>query len=313
MGDRPGYPLLPQEMVRMTLDRGRHSSTKPKPLRRRILIVDDDVIRTLLVDALMDPGYQLDTADNGADAIEKLERQYFDLVVTDMVMPKANGLDVLLASKRLEPDRPVVIMTGFPSVATAVKLASLGAADYVTKPFDVDLIRITVAKVLALHDFAEDRHQYGDRRHQASSEGTPGPYDSTIFSQLLQKEIERSRLRNHRFSLMVAEFDGFEQAMLGASSDDQEERIGLLFEVVRRHIRPGDYVGQTEAEQLSVILPETIQVEATRLCERLSSVEIKGLSIIATAVSFPEDAVDAGTLASRASTAIQMVRSGTAS
>ena len=113
----------------MTLDGGRDSSTNPNAPSRRILIVDDDaVIRTLLVDVLTDPGYQLDTANNGADAIEKLEREHFDLVVTDMVMPKANGLDVLLASKRLEPDRPVVIITGFPSVATAVKLASLGAA-----------------------------------------------------------------------------------------------------------------------------------------------------------------------------------------
>ena len=295
---------------RLTQEGGRRGSANANTLRRRILIVDDDaVIRTLLVDVLTDPGYQLDTASNGADAIEKLERQHFDLVVTDMVMPKANGLDVLLASKRLEPDRPVVIVTAFPSVATAVKLASLGAADYVTKPFDVALIRITVAKVLALHDFAKRGHQDEDRRAQ----GTPSPYDSTNFSQLLEKEIARSRLGNHRFSLIVAEFDGFEKAMLGASSDHRGQRSDLLFEAVRRHIRPGDHVGQTESEQLSVILPETIPVEATRLCDRISSDEVTGHGIIAAAVSFPEDASDAETLASRASAAIRTARSGTAS
>ena len=299
---------------RLTQEGGRRGSANANTLRRRILIVDDDaVIRTLLVDVLTDPGYQLDTASNGADAIDKLERQYFDLVVTDMVMPKANGLDVLLASKRLEPDRPVVIVTAFPSVATAVKLASLGAADYVTKPFDVDLIRITVAKVLALHDFAKRGHRDEDRRLQAGSKGTPSPYDSTIFSQLLEKEIARSRLGNHRFSLIVAEFDGFEKAMLGASSNHRGQRSDLLFEAVRRHIRPGDHVGQTESEQLSVILPETIPVEATRLCERISSDEVTGHGIIAAAVSFPEDASDAETLASRASAAIQVARSGAAS
>ena len=303
--------------ARLTQDRSnqeasRRGSTNPSPLRRKILIVDDDaVIRTLLVDVLTDPTYQLDTANNGADAIEKLERQYFDLVVTDMVMPKANGLDVLLASKRLEPNRPVIIVTGFPSVATAVKLASLGAADYVTKPFDVDLIRITVAKVLAQHDFAQSRLRGGEHSLPASSAGTPGLYDSTIFNQLLEKEIARSRLRDRRFCLMVAEFDGFEKAMLGASSDHREARIGLLFEAVRRHIRPGDYVGRTESEQLSVILPETSQAEATRVCGRVSSVDITGLGIVATAVSFPEDAADGETLRSRATTAIQAARSGT--
>ena len=295
----------------MTLDGGRHGSANPNAPRRRILIVDDDaVIRTLLVDVLADPGYQLDTANNGADAIEKLDRGIYDLVVTDMVMPKANGLDVLLASKRLEPDRPVIIITGFPSVATAVKLASLGAADYVTKPFDVDLIRITVAKVLALHDFEQSRHQGGDRRRLASALGRPGLYDSTIFSQLLEKEIARSRLRNHRFSLMVVEIDGFEEAILGASSNHREERIDLLLEAVRRHTRPGDYVGQTDSEQLSIILPQTNQAEATRLCERLSSMRSAGPSIVAAAVSFPADAADAENLVHRARTAIQSARSG---
>ena len=293
----------------MSLDGGRQGSTDPNSPRRRILIVDDDaVIRTLLVDVLTHPGYQLDTANNGADAIEKLEREHFDLVVTDMVMPKANGLDVLLASKRLEPDRPVVIITGFPSVATAVKLASLGAADYVTKPFNVDLIRITMAKVLALHDFAQSRQRSGDRQRLASSEGTAGPYDSTIFSQLLEKEIARSRLRNHQFSLMVAEIDGFEETMLVASANIREGRIVLLFEAVRRHIRPGDCVGQTDSEQLSVILPETTQAEATLLCERVSSVRNTGFGIIATAVSFPADAADAENLVNRARTAIRAAR-----
>lgn len=296
----------------MALDGGGRISADTNAPRRRILIVDDEAtIRTLLVDVLTDPGYQLETANNGAEAIEKLEREHFDLVVTDMVMPNANGLDVLLASKRLDPDRPVVIITAFPSVATAVKLASLGAADYVTKPFNVDLIQITVAKVLALHDFAQSRNRGEDPRRLAGSEGTAGLYDGTIFTQLLEQEIVRSRLRNHQFSLIVAEFDGFEEAMLGASANHREGRIGLLFKALRRHIRPGDYVGQTDAEQLSVILPETSQAEATRLCERVSSVRITGHGIIATAVSFPADAADAENLVHRARTAIRTARSGT--
>ena len=88
---------------------------------------------------------------------------------------------------------------------------------------------------------------------------------SAEFLLQLKKEIARSRLRNHRFSLMVAEFDGFERATPGASSNHQEQRLGLLLEAVKRHIRPGDYVGQTDSQKLSVILPEALQSEATRI------------------------------------------------
>ena len=292
----------------MTLAEDRPGATDLDASLRRILIVDDEsAIRTLLVDVLTDPDYELETANDGADAIEKLEREHFDLVVTDMVMPRANGLDVLLASKRLEPDRPVVIITGFPSVATAVKLARLGATDYVAKPFNVDLIRITVAKVLALHDFAQSR----DGHHAASTEGPSGAYDATVFTQLLEQEIARSRLRNHEFSLMVAEMDGFEEAMLGASASNREERLAVLFAAVRQHIRPGDYVGHTDSEQLSVILPETTQAEATLLCEQVSSVMNSALGIITTSVSFPADADDFENLVHRAKTAIRTARSGT--
>ncbi len=226
-------------------------------------------------------------------------------------MPKANGLDVLLASKDLEPDRPVVIVTGYPSVASAVKLASLGATDYVTKPFDVELIRITIAKVLAQRDFARKRDQAAQRPPPARTDGPPGPYDSTVFVQLLEKEIARSRFRGHRFSLMVVKVDEIVEEIIGTSKDVEGGQIGLLFEAVRSHLRPGDYVGQTDSDQLSVILPETGQAEAARICDRISTARLPGLDIVATAVGFPEDARDLETLVSRAEKAIRTVRTGT--
>lgn len=291
----------------MALDRRLPGYTDPAAARRRILIVDDEAtIRTLLVDVITASCYEIDTANDGADAIEKLEREHFDLVITDMVMPNANGLDVLNASKGLERDRPVIIITGFPSVATAVKLASLGAADYITKPFDIDMIKITVAKLLASHDFAKS----GDRPRRPGVKDAEGLYDRTIFSQLLEKEIARSRFRNRQFSLMVAELDSFEEAMPGSSVRYREARITHLLEAVTRHIRPGDYVGRTDSEQLSVILPETTQAEATRLCARVSSLRDQGPGIIAMAASFPGDAPDAEVLFYRARTAIRTARSG---
>ena len=115
------------------------------PPKRILVVNDEEVIRTLLREILMGEGYEVTTADDGEEAVVILEQQQFDLVMTDLVMPRANGVEVLQTSKR-----PVVIVTGYPSVETVVRLVRLGAADYLTKPFNVDVVRVTVAKLLEM-------------------------------------------------------------------------------------------------------------------------------------------------------------------
>ncbi len=266
---------------------------EPKVDHKKILIVDDEAaIRTLLVDILADPGYELVTAEDGAEAIERMERQRYDLVITDMVMPKANSLDVLLASRELDPERPVIIITGFPSVATAVKLVSLGVSDYITKPFNIDLIKITVAKVIAQREFVADTRKQVEGYAQALPDSIAEPYNFIVFSQLLEKEIARSRLRSHVCSLLVAEIDGFEQAVVGGAINHWNERLQALFTTVKRHVWPGDTVGQTDPDRLSVILPETPLEEAIHLSVKIAADRVMGLGFIVRAVNFPRDAED---------------------
>ncbi len=119
--------------------------------RARILVVDDEeLIRDLLKMVLMDEGYTVVTATDGEEAIQRLESSPFDLVITDLVMPKVNGVEVLRAAKRIDPNYPVMVITGYPSVETVTKLVRLGAGDYLTKPFNLDVVKVTVAKLLEL-------------------------------------------------------------------------------------------------------------------------------------------------------------------
>ena len=117
----------------------------------RILVVDDEeMICILLTDVLSDEGYEVVTASDGQEAVDLLERERIDLIITDMVMPGLNGIEVLRTAKRLDPQRPVIVMTGYPSVETVRRLIRLGAEDYITKPFNVDIIKVTVAKLLEM-------------------------------------------------------------------------------------------------------------------------------------------------------------------
>ena len=117
----------------------------------RILVVDDEEsIRDLLRLVLTGEGYSVVTANDGEEAIEHLEAQRFDLVITDLVMPTVNGVEVLRAAKRIDPNYPVIIITGFPSAETVTELVRLGAGDYLTKPFTIDVVVATVAKLLEM-------------------------------------------------------------------------------------------------------------------------------------------------------------------
>ena len=277
---------------------------------KKILVVDDeDAIRTLLIDILKDGEYDLFAANNGAEAIQQLEVIHFDLVITDMVMPKANGLDVLLASRKLDPDRPVIIVTGFPSVATAVKLVSLGASDYITKPFNIDLIKITVAKVLAQREFLAESKTQIENISQSVSDSVVEPYNFMLFNQMIEREIARSRLRKHSCSLMIAEIDGFEEAVLGNATKNWEVHLKTMFDMVKRYTRPGDIVGRTDPDQLSVILPETSAKEAYQLCQKIYANENLSDNFIVRSVTYPNDGENVQNLVRSAKVAVQAARS----
>ena len=116
----------------------------------KILVVDDEKdIRRALKIVLSGEGYSVDTADNGLEAIQKLQEQEYDLVLTDLRMGDgADGFDVLRKAKEVREFLPVILMTAFGSIDSAVEAMKLGAVDYITKPFVHDDIRLTVKRIL---------------------------------------------------------------------------------------------------------------------------------------------------------------------
>ncbi|MCB1034101.1 MAG: sigma-54-dependent Fis family transcriptional regulator, partial [Acidobacteria bacterium] len=106
---------------------------------QRILVVEDrDSLRKLLGRALSDEGYRAVEASDGEQAEALLHREPFDLVVTDLRLPGASGLDVLAVSRRLQPRAPVIVMTAYGTVSDAVEAMKLGAFDFLEKPVEVD-------------------------------------------------------------------------------------------------------------------------------------------------------------------------------
>jgi two-component system response regulator PilR (NtrC family) len=109
---------------------------------------DERSIRELLRIVLRREGYEVQVAENGGQALGLLERQPVDLLISDISMPDMSGVDVLRAARTLNPDLAGIMITAFASTETAVEALRLGAYDYVTKPFDVDELKLVVRKAL---------------------------------------------------------------------------------------------------------------------------------------------------------------------
>ena len=141
--------------------------------RNTILVVDDDnAHRTMLYTLMSGWGYDVTEADDGATAIEKVKEQSYDLVLMDVRMVKVSGLEALEQIKSFNPAIPVIIMTAYSSVDTAVGALKQGAHDYLTKPLDFDKLKITIARAMEHTRLKEENRllkeslgQHFDRRN----------------------------------------------------------------------------------------------------------------------------------------------------
>ncbi len=137
-------------------------------IRPRVLIVDDKENILSLLEAILGQAFEVVKAGDGARALSLVAAQPFDLVLTDLKMPGADGFEVLRAVKARAPDTEVVVMTAYATVADAVEAMKLGAYDYLQKPFDPDDASLLVARALErkrLKDQAASLQPEGEGAH----------------------------------------------------------------------------------------------------------------------------------------------------
>ncbi len=115
----------------------------------KLLIVEDDPhMRQGLSDILLDQGYSVLAVGSGEEAIEKVKQNGFDVVVTDIVMPGMSGMEVLKEVKKIKPQLHVIMITAFATIENAVEAMKNGASDYISKPFKIAEVEVSIKRVL---------------------------------------------------------------------------------------------------------------------------------------------------------------------
>ena len=190
----------------------------------RILVVDDEkIIRDGCSRILAREGYAVFTAESGEEALERFDLEPFDLVLLDVKMPGLGGIEALTRLKEMDPGLTILIITGYPSIETAVKAIKLGAYDYVTKPFTPDVLRIAVNRALERKSLVTENQHLRQQLSMKNEDDTiigqsesmhnlyelvrrTAPTDSTVLitgesgtgKELIARAIHDYSLRNER-------------------------------------------------------------------------------------------------------------------
>ena len=116
---------------------------------KRILVVDDDVtIRTPLSKFLRIYSYEVDEVSTGKEAVQSVTSGNYDIVLLDLILPDISGLDILKEIRKMRPRLPVIILTGFATIRSAVEATKIGASEFITKPYNLEELEGTIRKCI---------------------------------------------------------------------------------------------------------------------------------------------------------------------
>lgn len=129
----------------------------------RIVVVDDEeIIRQLLVRVFGEVQYHVEAFEDAEAALHRIKEDSFNLLITDLKMPKVNGMDILKEIKSVDPYIEVIVVTGYPTIELAVEAVKIGAFDFICKPFDLAKMKTTVTRCLEKQKFSINRVKLGE-------------------------------------------------------------------------------------------------------------------------------------------------------
>ncbi len=154
----------------------------------KLLIVDDqEMMRDSLAATLAREGHEVVAAGDGTLALQRLTAARFDLLISDLKMPKMTGIELLAEAKKVRPEMPVVLMTAFATVQTAVEAMKLGAYDYIQKPFDGDEIKLLIDRTLEHSRLVRENQAL---RHMVEANGPRPLVGSGPVMQEIKKKVD---------------------------------------------------------------------------------------------------------------------------
>ncbi|MCI4355084.1 MAG: diguanylate cyclase [Thermoplasmata archaeon] len=299
----------------------------------RILVADDEeTLRVVISQVLAAAGHEVTTAASGEEALELFKANPFPMVVTDIVMRRMSGIELLVHVKELQPECLVVVITSHASLETAMVALKAGAYDFLIKPFeDIDMITAVVARAADKIGLAAENRRFVEQlkakteelerlnaslRDIADRDGLTGLHNHRYFREVLNRETARSARHGNPFSVIMLDVDGFKQFNDSFGHLAGDEALKTVANVLRNCSRASSVAARYGGEEFVVLVPEVDKtaavVVAQRICTEIrhsvtldpSSAEPRRFTVSLGVAGFPEDGSDPNGLLENADRAL---------
>lgn len=230
-----------------------------------ILVVDDEVhIRELVAESLSLMGHRVTTAEDGLDAIEKIQNGSFDIIITDLDMPRMDGLELIKAVHADHKNIDTIAITGHAVKYKYTEVIGAGAADFITKPFSLDKLEAKLQRLL------RERWMRRELEELAIRDPLTGLFNRRHFKSILTREAVRAIRYGHPLYLFFIDIDSFKDYNDQKGHQAGDQLLILLADILRTSIREHvDTAFRYGGDEFCVILPHLKTPQAVKVAERI--------------------------------------------
>lgn len=197
------------------------------PKTKNLLIADDEPnIRRILQAIFVKDGYEVQVAENGIKALEWAATHPVDVLITDLIMPDMNGVELIQKIKQRHPAAVAVVITAYATIKTCVDAMRYGASDYITKPFDMDEIRAVVKRAVAR---AAESQAASTGTGKSSSKAAPTLLTNAVSPAMLEVADTISRAAASRATVLIRGESGTGKELVARALHEQSERASGPF------------------------------------------------------------------------------------
>ncbi|MGD8916940.1 MAG: diguanylate cyclase [Syntrophobacterales bacterium] len=200
--------------------------------RQSVLSVDDDRdLRDLLHELISDMGLTSATAVDGMDALAKMEEEQFDIVVTDINMPRLNGIGLIKRIAADYIDTDVIAITGFQTEYNYTDIIALGASDFISKPININEFEAKIKRIV------RERNMRSELRRLSTCDALTGLYNRRYLDENLRNEAIRASRQHYDLYLLLIDIDNFKIYNDKYGHQQGDRLLKELAEIISRNIR----------------------------------------------------------------------------
>ena len=233
--------------------------------QQSVLSVDDDgELRELLHELICQMGHASETAADGIDALEKMEEKHFDIVITDINMPRLNGVGLIKRITSDFSDTDVIAITGYQTEYNYTDIIALGASDFISKPINIDEFEAKIKRIV------RERNMRFELRRLSTCDALTGLYNRRHLDDNLQNEAIRASRQHYDLYLLLIDIDNFKvyNDKYGHQQGDRllQELARIILRSIRENVDSGyRYGGDEFAATILHANPQQALMVAERL------------------------------------------------